>query len=205
MSIFNTDKTKLNSDKNISLEDYERRISERNEEYRRLNEILRGMRSEVSKLMEEIKELSDKVVKKNAEVFLVDQKLDELNDSYHLLQQNIKDEQEVYLNLVKEIENLKEELKSDLQLREKINQLKIEYNMIVNQIAEKKSEFEIIRNLIDTSFMDNEISEENPINKSNIKNKLKRCAARTKNGAKCKRMVVENSDYCIIHLKQFKR
>jgi chromosome segregation ATPase len=205
VSIFNTDKTKLNSDKNISPEDYEKRIAERNEEYRRLNDILRGMRAEVSNLMDEIKRLSDEVVKKNAEVFLVDQKLDELNRNHQLLKQNIEDEQEIYLNLVKKIEKLKEELKSDLQIQDKLNQLKIEYNMISNQIAEKKSEFEIIQNLISTSFMDDNLKDETAVDKHKIKKYVKRCVAKTKNGIKCKRKALENSEYCAIHLKQFER
>lgn len=46
MSIFNPEKGKSNK-QNISLDDYERRIDERREEFDRLNEILRGMRSEV--------------------------------------------------------------------------------------------------------------------------------------------------------------
>lgn len=205
MNIFNNDKTKLNSEQNISLEDYERRISERTEEYHRLNEILRGMRVEVSNLMEEIKHLSDEIVKKNAEVFLVDQKLDDLNRDYQLLKQNIVDGQENYLDLVKKIEKLNEENKSNLQIQDKLNQSKIEYNMILNQIAEKKSELEVIQNLISTSFLSDKLEVETTFNEQKVKKVIKRCSAKTKNGVKCKRKAVDNSEFCAIHLKKSSR
>ena len=140
MSIFNIDKSKNDSKQDITLVDYEKKIQERNEEYRRLNEILHGMRNEVSKLMEEIKQLSDELVKKNAEVFLVDQKLEDLKRNYHLLQQNIEDEQNIFILLQNNIEKIKDEIKTDLAIQDELIKIKNEYDLISLQVAEKKEE-----------------------------------------------------------------
>lgn len=56
-----------------------------------------------------------------------------------------------------------------------------------------------------TSAIEDDNGRELSDEKNNLKNKLKRCIAKTKNGAKCKRTAVENSDYCAMHLKQIQR
>ncbi|MDP2364089.1 MAG: hypothetical protein Q8M94_10000, partial [Ignavibacteria bacterium] len=75
MSIFNNNKSKIDINQNVSLADCDRKLEERKEEYNHLNEILRGMRAEVSNLMEEIKNVTDNLVKKNSELFLLEQSI----------------------------------------------------------------------------------------------------------------------------------
>ena len=69
MKIFNNNKIGHETSDNISLSDYDRKLEERRAEYEHLNDILRGMRAEVSNLMEEIKVVTDNLVKKNAAFF----------------------------------------------------------------------------------------------------------------------------------------
>jgi len=40
--------------------------------------------------------------------------------------------------------------------------------------------------------------------KQGNKEKLKRCSAKTKNGLRCKKIAVENSEFCSIHLNKSK-
>ena len=54
------------------------------------------MRAEVSNLMKEIKNLTDGLVRKNAEMFLLEESIDDLKRSYELLQQNVKYEEEAF-------------------------------------------------------------------------------------------------------------
>ncbi len=206
MSIFNIDKSKNDSKQDITLEDYEKKIQERNEEYRRLNEILHGMRNEVSKLMEEIKQLSDELVKKNAEVFLVDQKLEDLKRNYHLLQQNIEDEQNIFISLRNNIEKIKDEIKTDLAIQDELIKIKNEYDLISLQVAEKKEELLKLQAENTTSPSKENNNDASAVLTSSVSSekKLKRCKAKTKNGSKCKRFALENSDFCSIHSKNVK-
>ncbi len=182
MSIFNIEKKRDDSKQNIDLEDYERKIEERKEEYQHLNKILHGMRTEVSDLMEEIKKLSDEVIKKNAEKFLVEQKLDDLDNSYRLLLQDIEYKQNIVLSLNNNIENVKDEINADLSIQVELE--KIEEEKALHPNAKEQ-------------FPGLEL-------KQGTKKKLKSCSAKTKDGNKCKRVAVENSKFCSIHLKKFK-
>ena len=71
MKIFNNSKTNNGSSENISVSDYDRRLEERRAEYEHLNEILRGMRAEVSNLMEEIKDVTDNLVKEKCRAIFI--------------------------------------------------------------------------------------------------------------------------------------
>ena len=182
MSIFNIEKKRDDSKQNNVLEDYERKIEERKEEYQHLNKILHGMRTEVSDLMEEIKKLSDEVIKKNAEKFLVEQKLDDLDNNYRLLLQDIEYNQNILLSLNNNIEKIKDETNADLSLQ--VELAKIDEEKVLLPIAkEQLSGLELMQG---------------------AKKKLKSCSAKTKNGNKCKRVVAENSKFCSIHLKKIK-
>lgn len=203
MSIFNNEKKTNGSKQNISLEDFEKKIEERKEEYHRLNEILRGMRAEVSKLMDEIKKLSDEVVKKNAEKFLVEQEVDELTQTYHLLQKDVELEQNKMLTLRNSMEKLKDEISTDLSIQEELIKIKKEYDLISKQVLEKKLELNKLDqddNNIQKTTLEEKISAIPII----IKKKPKRCSAKNKNGLKCKRLALDNSEFCSIHSKKSK-
>lgn len=180
VSIFNIEKKRDDSKPNIVLEDYERKIEERKEEYQHLNKILLGMRTEVSDLMEEIKKLSDEIVKKNAEKFLVEQKLDDLDHSYRLLLQDIEYKQNILLSLNNNIEKIKTEINADLSIQ--IETTKIEEEKVLPQNAKEQ-------------FPGLELTQ-------GTKKKIKSCSAKTKEGIRCKRAAVENSKFCSIHLKK---
>ncbi len=201
MKIFTSGKKGNDSRQNIGLEDYERKIEEREEGYHHLNEILHGMRSEVSNLMREIKRLSDEVEKKNAEKFLIEQKVDDLDRSYHLLQQVADYEQNTFLSLRNNLEKIKDEIKTDLSIQDELNEIKKEYDLISRQVAEKKLKLSKIE---EEKFLPliNQKNESTKLNlKPSIQNKLKRCSAKTKNGPRCKRLEVESSGFCSIHRK----
>jgi chromosome segregation ATPase len=197
MSIFNQDKSK-NPKQNISADDYDIRLEERKEEYNRLNDILRGMRSEVSKLMDEIKKLTDDLVKKNAEKYLLEEKIEDLNRNYELLEQNIKYEQENLDKLTKELEEIKNELKENLIYSDKLKEIKSEYHTVSEQLSIERLDLEKIN--------DEELNQLRSIEKT-IENKKKNiCKALTKSGVHCKRQAIEDSHYCYIHTsKSFRK
>ncbi len=182
MSIFNIEKKRDDSKQNNVLEDYEKKIEERKEEYQHLNKILLGMRIEVSDLMEEIKKLSDEIVKKNAEKFLVEQKLDDLDQSNRLLLQDIEYKQNILLSLNNNIEKVKDEINTKLSTQLELEKIEEEKDLPRN-LKEQFSELKL---------------------KQGNKKKLKRCSAKTKNGLRCKKIAVENSEFCSIHLNKSK-
>ena len=199
MKIFNNNKTNNGIGDNISLSDYDRKLEERRTEYDHLNEILRGMRAEVSTLMEEIKDVTDNLVKKNAELFLLEQSIDDLKRSYELLQQNVRYEEEAFTKTNNELKKIKQEINDSLPHYNKLNLVKKEYESISIQIIARQQELEKIK------------SESNPVKAVKIKNntenilessivkKKKKCQAKTKTGSKCKRYAAKGSLYCSFH------
>jgi len=133
MSIFNNNKSKIETNKNIGLTDYQHKLNERKEEYDHLNEILRGMRSEVSNLMDEIKEVTDNLVKKNAELFLLEQSIEDLKRSYDLLQQNVKYEEEAFNKVNQELAKIKNEINENMPYYDKLNLVKKEYESVSSE------------------------------------------------------------------------
>ncbi len=196
MKIFNNNKSHNSNEDNISLSDYDRKFEERKLEYEHLNEILRGMRAEVSNLMEEIKYVTDNLVKKNAELFLLEQSIDDLKRSYELLQQNVKYEEEAFSKTNNELVKIKNEI---LPYQDKLNIVKKEYESISIQLIARQKDLEKIK------------SESNPAQAVSIKNnpenilespigkKKKKCQAKTKSGSKCKRYSVDGTLYCSFH------
>ena len=197
--MFNNNKSKNNTHQNISLSDYERKLEERKKEYDHLNEILRGMRAEVSNLMDEIKEVTDSLVKKNAELFLLQQSIEDLKRSYELLQQNIKYEEEAFNKVNQELAKIKDEINENMPYHQKLNVVKKEYESVSLKLIACKSELEKTKNegnlITDVSNKDKlEINLEIP----KATKKLK-CKAKTKSGSKCKRYAVDGTLYCSFH------
>jgi chromosome segregation ATPase len=203
MKIFNNNKVNSVSDDNIGLSDYNLKLEERRTEYEHLNEILRGMRAEVSNLMEEIKNVTDNLVKKNAELFLLEQSIDDLKRSSELLQQNVKYEEEAFNKANNELIKIKKEIIESLPYQDKLSSVKKEYEAISIQLISLQKVIELIK------------SETNPTQAVSIKNntesileplivkKKKKCQAKTKTGSKCKRYASEGSFYCSFHSSNF--
>jgi len=199
MKIFNNNKTNNGIGDNISLSDYDRKLEERRAEYEHLNEVLRGMRAEVSNLMDEIKIVSDNLVKKNAELFLLEESIGDLKRSYELLQQNVKYEEEAFSKTNNELIKIKQEINESLSYYDKLNLVKKEYEFISSEIITRQKDLEKIK------------SESNPLQAVKIKNntknilkssivkKKKKCQAKTKTGSKCNRYAAEGSLYCSFH------
>lgn len=133
MSLFNN-KSKNNSEPDVDLSDYERKLRERQDEYNHLNDILRGMRAEVSNLMDEIKLVTDNLVKKNAELFLLEESIGDLKRSYELLKQDIKFEEETFNKINGELIKIKNEINKNIPLYEKLSVVKSEYESVLHQL-----------------------------------------------------------------------
>jgi len=199
MKIFNNNRISHETSDNISLSDYDRKLEERRSEYEHLNDILRGMRSEVSNLMEEIKVVTDNLVKKNAELFLLEQSIDDLKRSYELLQQNLKYEEEAFSKTNNELIKIKQEINESLPYHNKLNTVKKEYESLSAQLITRQQDLEIIKsasNPVQAVKIKN--SNENILESSIVKKK-KKCKAKTKTGTKCKRYAAESSLYCTYH------
>ena len=197
MKIFNNNKTNNGIGDNISRSDYDRKLEERGTEYDHLNEILRGMRAEVSTLMEEIKDVTDNLVKKNAELFLLEQSIDDLKRSYELLQQNVRYEEEAFTKTNNELKKIKQEINESLPHCNKLNLVKKEYDSISNQLIARQQELEKIKsNPVQAVKIKN--NTENILESSIVKKK-KKCQAKTKTGSKCKRYAAKGSLYCSFH------
>lgn len=200
MSIFNNNKSKNNSSQDVNLTDYERKLRERHDEYNHLKEILRGMRAEVSNLMDEIKDVTDNLVRKNAELFLLEESINDLKRSYELLKQDIKYEEETFNKVNSELIKIKSELNVNMPLFHKLNVLKIEYESVLLHLNARKTELEKANSqIIPLKSANNKNSSKINLGTQFIKNK-KKCQAKTKLGSKCKRYAVEGSLYCARHL-----
>lgn len=199
MDIFNKNKSKTDNNQNVGLADYDRKLEERKKEYSHLNEILRGMRAEVSNLMEEIKNLNDGLVRKNAEMFLVEESIDDLKRSYELLQQNVKYEEDTLSKVNIELTNIKNEISESMQYYEKLNVIKFEYESIAVQSLALKEALEITKNKNGIiPAVTHQTKLENNL-KTPIAKKKKKCIAKTKTGSKCKRLALDGSLYCSAH------
>jgi len=199
MKIFNNNKTNSGSDDNIILSDYDRKLEDRRAEYEHLNEILRGMRAEISNLMDEIKLVTDSLVKKNAELFLLEQNIDDLKRSYELLQQNVRYEEEAFTKTNNELKKIKQEINESLPQYNNLNLVKKEYESISIQLIARQQELEKIKvesNPLQAVQIKN--NNENILESSIVKKK-KKCQAKTKAGSKCKRYAIEGSLYCLFH------
>ena len=199
MDIFNKNKSKTNDHQNVSLVDYDRKLEERKEEYDRLNEILHGMRAEVSNLMEEIKNLTDRLVRKNAEMFLLEESIDDLKRNYELLQQNVKYKEDTFNKVNIELTKIKNEISESMQYYEKLNIIKNEYESVAIQllalkeaIAITKDNNGIVPKVINQTQVENNL-------KTYITKKKKKCKAKTKSGSRCKRFALDGSLYCSAH------
>ena len=199
MDIFNKNKSTNDDYQNVSLADYDRKLEERKKEYDHLNEILRGMRTEVSNLMEEIKNLTDGLVRKNAEMFLLEESIDDLKRSYELLQQNVKYEEEAFNKANIELKKIKTEISESMQYYEKLNVIKNEYESVAVNLLALKEALEITKNKNGmVPDVKNQPRLENNI-KTPIAKKKKKCKAKTKTGSKCKRYAFDGSLYCSVH------
>lgn len=197
MKIFNNNKITNDAANKVSLTDYDPKIDERRAEYEHLNEILRGMRTEVSNLMEEIKNVTDNLVKKNAELFLLEQSIDDLKRSYELLQQTVKYEEEAFSKTNNELIKIKKEINESLPYFDKLNLVKKEYESISIQLITRQQDLEKFKN--ENNPAQTVIIKNSPVSKLTspiVKNK---CQAKTKTGYKCKRFAMEGSMYCSFH------
>lgn len=199
MKIFNNNKTNNSTTDNISFSDYDRKLEERRAEYEHLNAILRGMRAEVTNLIEEIKNVTDNLVKKNAELFLLEQSIDDLKRSYELLQQNVKYEEEAFSKANNELLKIKNEINEILPYYDKLNLVKKEYEFISSEIITRQKDLEKIKSESNPVTVDNIINNSENILESPIIKKKKKCQAKTKVGSKCKRYAVEGTLYCSFH------
>lgn len=198
MSLFNN-KSKNNSEPDVDLSDYERKLRERQDEYNHLNDILRGMRAEVSNLMDEIKLVTDNLVKKNAELFLLEESIGDLKRSYELLKQDIKFEEETFNKINGELIKIKNEINKNTPLYEKLSVVKSEYESVLHQLNLSKKELEKTKNAENMiSNFTSKAQPENNLETSTVKKK-KKCQAKTKSGSKCKRYAVEGTLYCSFH------
>lgn len=198
MSLFNN-KSKNNSEPDVDLSDYERKLRERQDEYNHLNDILRGMRAEVSNLMDEIKLVTDNLVKKNAELFLLEESIGDLKRSYELLKQDIKFEEETFNKINGELIKIKYEINKNTPLYEKLSVVKSEYESVLHQLNLSKKELEKTKNAENMiSDITSKAQPENNLETSTVKKK-KKCQAKTKSGSKCKRYAVEGTLYCSFH------
>ena len=199
MKIFNNSKTNNVSSENISISDYDRRLEERRAEYEHLNEILRGMRAEVSNLMEEIKDVTDILVKKNAELFLLEQSIDDLNRSYELLKQNVKYEEEAFSKANNELIKIKQEINENIPYYNKLIAVRNEFESVSLHLIVSKKEIEEIEN--QNNIISEAPEKREPQNNSltQTPEKKQKCKAKTKSGSKCKRFAVEGSLYCNSH------
>ncbi len=198
MSLFNN-KSKNNSEPDVDLSDYERKLRERQDEYNHLNDILRGMRAEVSNLMDEIKLVTDNLVKKNAELFLLEESIGDLKRSYELLKQDIKFEEETFNKINGELIKIKNEINKNTPLYEKLSVVKNEYESVLHQLNLSKEELEKTKNAENMiSDFTSKAQPENNLETSTVKKK-KKCQAKTKSGSKCKRYAVEGTLYCSFH------
>ena len=198
MSLFNN-KSKNNSEPDVDLSDYERKLRERQAEYNHLNDILRGMRAEVSNLMDEIKLVTDNLVKKNAELFLLEESIGDLKRSYELLKQDIKFEEETFNKINGELIKIKNEINKNIPLYEKLSVVKSEYESVLHQLNLSKKELEKTKNAENMiSNFTSKAQPENNLETSTVKKK-KKCQAKTKTGSKCKRYILEGSLYCSFH------
>lgn len=198
MSLFNN-KSKNNPEPDVDLSDYERKLRERQDEYNHLNDILRGMRAEVSNLMDEIKLVTDNLVKKNAELFLLEESIGDLKRSYELLKQDIKFEEETFNKINGELIKIKYEINKNTPLYEKLSVVKSEYESVLHQLNLSKKELEKTKNAENMiSDITSKAQPENNLETSTVKKK-KKCQAKTKSGSKCKRYAVEGTLYCSFH------
>ena len=199
MKIFNNSKTNNGSSENISISDYDRKLEERRAEYEHLNEILRGMRAEVSNLMEEIKDVTDNLVKKNAELFLLEQSIDDLNRSYELLQQNVKYEEEAFSKANNELIKIKQEINENIPYYNKLIAVRNEFESVSLHLIVSKKEIEKIEN--QNNIISEAPEKREPQNNSvtQTPEQKQKCKAKTKSGSKCKRFAVEGSLYCKSH------
>ena len=198
MKIFNN-KINHDIDDSINLSDYDRKLEERRVEYEHLNEILRGMRAEVSNLMEEIKVVTDNLVKKNAELFLLEQSIDDLKRSYELLQQNLKYEEEAFSKTNNELIKIKQEINESLPYHNKLNTVKKEYESLSAQLITRQQDLEKIKSNSNPAQSVNIKNNKEKVLESSIVKKKKKCKAKTKTGTKCKRYAAESSLYCTYH------
>lgn len=198
MSLFNN-KSKNNSEPDVDLSDYERKLRERQDEYNHLNDILRGICAEVSNLMDEIKLVTDNLVKKNAELFLLEESIGDLKRSYELLKQDIKFEEETFNKINGELIKIKNEINKNIPLYEKLSVVKSEYESVLHQLNLSKKELEKTKNAENMiSNFTSKAQPENNLETSTVKKK-KKCQAKTKSGSKCKRYAVEGTLYCSFH------
>ena len=204
MNIFSNGKSKLISKENISLEEYDRKIDERKLEFDRLNDILRGMRSEVANLMSQIKQFSDELNSQNNEKLAIEKNIEDLTRNYHLLLQNVEEQQDTLLSLRNNLAVIKDEIRSNLSLKEKLDSIKTEYNFVSEQVSVKKTE---LQNLIEEGQQVKVIQaekNEKSLSNTGITQKQKKCSAKTKSGFRCKRFALRGSEFCSFHSKQIK-
>jgi L-lysine 2,3-aminomutase len=139
------------------------------------------------------------LVKKNAELFLLEQSIDDLNRSYELLKQNVKYEEEAFSKANNELIKIKQEINERIPYYNKLIAVRNEFESVSLQLIACKKEIEKIEN------QNNIISEvpekREPQNNSvtQTPEQKQKCKAKTKSGSKCKRFAVEGSLYCKSH------
>ncbi|MCK7524700.1 MAG: hypothetical protein MZV64_47360 [Ignavibacteriales bacterium] len=152
---------------------------------------MRGMRAEVSNLMEEIKDVTDNLVKKNAELFLLEQSIDDLNRSYELLKQNVKYEEEAFSKANNELIKIKQEINENIPYYNKLIAVRNEFESVSLQLIVSKKEIEKIEN--QNNIISEAPEKREPQNNSvtQTPEQKQKCKAKTKSGSKCKRFAVE--------------
>lgn len=184
MSIFNSDKQKGILLEKVLLDEYVRKLDERKKELDNLNEILRGLRSEVSSLMLEIKSLADELKIKTEEKELLEKSIEELNHQDLLLLNEIEEKRSALFLLNEDLSKIKYEIISNLSIQEKLDKVKKEFEIINNSLDKKRTE---LNYKTQTDIL------------KTFPSVL--CEAITKEGNRCKRFAVKNSEFCSAHLK----
>lgn len=154
--------------------------------------------------MDEIKTATDELVKKNAEKFLLEQKIEDLKNNYELLKQNVRFEEETYAKLTEELSAIRNEINQNRLYSEKLEGIKSEYENVSEQQAIEKQELEKI---IDqsASLIDDEINQLKNKQQNELAEDKKVCEAFTKNGQRCKRLAIDGSRFCAAHSQKSKK
>ncbi len=202
MKIFNSDKPKDLSQDKITPDEYIRITEERRKELITLKEILRGMRLEVATLMDQIKTQSNELNKVTEEKAKVEKDLGKLSENYQELKKSFNEKQDTILFLDETISEINKEIKEASSRPDKLETLKEEYKNLAKQVSEEKLKLFKLKSERQLLLKNTEVS---PIQKPfRIQKpaKLKRCAAKTSTGKRCKRNALPGKDYCAVHVKR---
>jgi len=200
MNIFNNDRLKRAFKEKISLDEYGKKIAERQQELEHLNEILRGMRSEVASLMGQIKELADQLENSNKGKLLIEKNNEDLDRNYKLLNQSVKDKQEDFLLLDNKLLKIQNDIKKNSSIKEKLIAIKSDYDTIVEQVSNQKEVLAKLNEEKSLSVKNEKLYNEIKSISLKTNKKNKRCTAKTNRGTKCKKFALYGEKFCNVHL-----